>query len=60
MEIGMVAVIGAGTMGREIAYSAALGGYQAILEDVSEAMLEQGLEWIRGAFDEGIARQGNG
>jgi 3-hydroxybutyryl-CoA dehydrogenase len=56
MEIKTIAVIGAGTMGRGIAYSAALGGYQTILEDVSEAMLTQGLEWIRRTFDEGIAR----
>jgi 3-hydroxybutyryl-CoA dehydrogenase len=56
MEIKTIAVIGAGTMGRGIAYSAALGGYQTILEDVSEAMLEQSLDWIRSTFDEGIAR----
>lgn len=56
MEIRTIAVIGAGTMGRGIAYSAAFGGYQAILEDVSESMLAQGMEWINRAFDEGVAR----
>ena len=56
MDIKTIAVIGAGTMGRGIAYSAALGGYLTILEDVSEAMLEQSLDWIRSTFDEGIAR----
>ncbi|HEV2490744.1 MAG TPA: 3-hydroxyacyl-CoA dehydrogenase NAD-binding domain-containing protein [Candidatus Acidoferrales bacterium] len=56
MEIKTIAIIGAGTMGRGIAYSAALGGYRTILEDVSEEMLAQGLEDIRRAFDEGIAR----
>ena len=56
MEIKTIAVIGAGTMGRGIAYSAAFGGYQAILEDVSESMLAQGMEWINRAFDEGVAR----
>ena len=56
MYINTIAVIGAGTMGRGIAYSSALGGYQTILEDVSETMLAQGMEWIQRAFDEGIAR----
>ena len=56
MEIKTVAIIGAGTMGRGIAYCSALGGYQTILEDVSESTREQGLEYIRRAFDEGIAR----
>jgi 3-hydroxybutyryl-CoA dehydrogenase len=56
MEIKSVAVIGAGTMGRGIAYSAALAGYPAILEDVSPEMLEKSLGAIRAAFDEGIAR----
>jgi 3-hydroxyacyl-CoA dehydrogenase len=35
MEVKTIAVIGAGTMGRGIAYAAALGGYKTILEDVS-------------------------
>ncbi len=56
MEIKAIAIIGAGTMGRGIAYCSALAGYQTILEDVSESTREQGLEYIRGAFDEGIAR----
>ncbi|MFZ0211430.1 MAG: 3-hydroxyacyl-CoA dehydrogenase [Candidatus Acidiferrales bacterium] len=56
MEIKTVLVIGAGTMGRGIAYCSALAGYQTILEDVSQSMLEQALEYIGRAFDEGIAR----
>jgi 3-hydroxybutyryl-CoA dehydrogenase len=56
MEIKTVAVVGAGTMGRGIAYCSALAGYRTILEDVSESVLEQGLEYIRGALDEGISR----
>ncbi len=54
--IETIAVIGAGTMGRGIAYASALGGYRTILEDVSEQMLEKGMAYIRGAFDEGVAR----
>lgn len=56
MEIKTVAVIGAGTMGRGIAYCSALAGYRTILEDVSDAVLEQGLEYVRRALDEGISR----
>ncbi len=56
MEVNTIAVIGAGTMGRGIAYAAALGGYRTILEDISPAMLEQGLAYVREAFEDGVAR----
>jgi 3-hydroxybutyryl-CoA dehydrogenase len=56
MDVKTIAVIGAGTMGRGIAYAAALAGYRTILEDVSPQMLEQALDWIRQSLDEGIAR----
>jgi 3-hydroxybutyryl-CoA dehydrogenase len=56
MEIKTIGVIGAGTMGQGIAYTAAVGGYQTILEDISEAMLEKALESIRRALEEGMAR----
>ncbi len=56
MDVQTIAVIGAGTMGRGIAYAAAFGGYRTILEDVSPEMLTQGLAWIQQSFDEGVAR----
>jgi len=56
MDVNTIAVIGAGTMGRGIAYAAALGGYRTILEDISAAMLEAGLSYIRQALDEGVER----
>ena len=56
MEVKTIAVIGAGTMGRGIAYAAALGGYRTILEDVSEAMLSKAVAWIHEAFEEGVKR----
>jgi 3-hydroxybutyryl-CoA dehydrogenase len=56
MDVKTIAVIGAGTMGRGIAYAAALGGFQTILEDVSDAALVNALAWIREAFEEGIKR----
>src|SRR6266849_3982161 len=56
MDVKTIAVIGAGTMGRGIAYAAAFGGYNTVLEDVSRNVLEQGVAWIRQSFDEGVAR----
>lgn len=57
MEIKTIAIIGAGTMGRGIAYAAALGGYTTILEDVSGSMLAKATAWIREALDEGVSRR---
>ena len=56
MDVKTIAVIGAGTMGRGIAYAAALGGYNTVLEDVSRQMLEQGVAWIQQSFEECVAR----
>ena len=56
MDVKMIAVIGAGTMGRGIAYAAALGGYRTVLEDVSGEMLGQGMTWIKRSFEEGVLR----
>src|SRR5882757_4768774 len=56
MEVKTIAVIGAGTMGRGIAYAAAFGGYATVLEDISRRMLEESLCWITQAFAEGVSR----
>src|SRR3979490_2256238 len=56
MDVKTIAVIGAGTMGRGIAYAAAFGGYNTVLEDVSRHVLEEGIAWIRQSFEEGVAR----
>lgn len=56
MEVKTIGVIGAGTMGRGIAYAAAVGGYRTVLEDVSPQMLEQGVAYIQQALEEGVAR----
>jgi len=56
MNVKTIAVIGASTVGRGIAYAAALGGYNTILEDVSRQMLEQSITWIEQSFEEGVAR----
>jgi len=54
MEVKTIAVIGAGTMGRGIAYVAALGGYKTVLGDVSSAVLSKAMEWIHETFEEGV------
>lgn len=56
MDVKTIGVIGAGTMGRGIAYAAALGGYRTILEDVMPEMLAKGVAWICESFDEGVKR----
>jgi len=55
-EIKNIAVIGAGTMGRGIAYAAAFGGYTTVLEDISSQMLQESMLWITKSFEEGVAR----
>jgi 3-hydroxybutyryl-CoA dehydrogenase len=47
---GPVAVLGAGTMGRGIAFAALTAGYPTRLYDVSEAALQQAVEVIGGIF----------
>ena len=56
MEVKTIGVIGAGTMGRGIAYAAALGGYRTILEDVMPENLAMGTAWIKKALEEGVSR----
>src|SRR5438045_4996211 len=56
MDVKTIAVIGAGTMGRGIAYAAAFGGYNTVLEDVSRPVVDEGLAWIRRSFEEGVTR----
>jgi 3-hydroxybutyryl-CoA dehydrogenase len=55
-EIKTIAVIGAGAMGRGIAYAAAFGGYTAVLEDISPQKLHESMQWIMKSCEEGVAR----
>ena len=56
MDVKTIGVIGAGTMGRGIAYAAALGGYRTVLEDVMLEKLVDGTTWIKKALEEGVTR----
>ena len=49
-----IAIIGAGTMGRGIAQSAALAGYRVILYDVADDLLAQALDQIKASIDKGV------
>ena len=55
MQITSIAVIGAGPLGREIAYFAAKAGYQTVLEDVNSETIDRGLaaihEWLLAALE---------
>src|ERR1700689_5690876 len=50
-----IAVIGAGTMGRGIAHTGALGGYRTILEDLLPGALRKAENEIRANLDEAVA-----
>jgi 3-hydroxybutyryl-CoA dehydrogenase len=56
MDVKTIAVIGAGTMGRGIAYAGALGGFRTVMEDLSDAVLGDALGWMAEAFEEGVNR----
>jgi 3-hydroxybutyryl-CoA dehydrogenase len=53
-QIGTIAVIGAGIMGRGIAHAAALGGYRTILEDLLPAALRKAESEIRSNLDKAV------
>ena len=55
MSIQTVSVLGAGLMGRGIAYVAALGGYETRLQDTSKAALDKGLAEIHAILEKGVA-----
>ena len=55
MSVQRVAVLGAGIMGRGIAYVSALGGYRTVLQDSSEAALEKAHAEISAILEKGVA-----
>jgi 3-hydroxybutyryl-CoA dehydrogenase len=57
MAVRTIAVIGAGTVGREIAYASALAGYKTAVEDVVSGRLEQAIAWIGKSLDADVAQR---
>jgi 3-hydroxybutyryl-CoA dehydrogenase len=56
MDCKTVLVVGSGTMGLGIAHVSALGGYDTILNDVSEEQLRRAVDTIRGNMAKGVER----
>ncbi|MCH9649304.1 MAG: 3-hydroxyacyl-CoA dehydrogenase [Deltaproteobacteria bacterium] len=54
-ENSVIAILGAGTMGRGIAQVAALAGYRAHLFDVSAAALEKAVATVHRSLDKGVS-----
>ncbi|KGP73404.1 3-hydroxyacyl-CoA dehydrogenase family protein [Pontibacillus yanchengensis] len=51
-----VAVVGAGSMGHQIAMLSALGGYQTYLQDINEASLEKAKETLEGIMTKWVTK----
>ena len=56
MKIETIGVVGAGQMGNGIAHVAALSGYQVVLSDVSEQLVEKGLATVGKNLDRQVAK----
>jgi 3-hydroxybutyryl-CoA dehydrogenase len=57
MDIQAIAVVGAGLMGRGIAYAAAVGGFRTFLQDVSREALDRAVDQVRRDLDEAVSRE---
>ncbi len=55
MSVQNITVIGSGTMGHGIAHVAATGGYNVVLNDVSEALLKKNFDNIKRNLAKGVA-----
>ena len=53
-KIQRVAILGAGTMGRDITISCALAGFEVVLFDVSDSLLQNVLTSISESIDRGV------
>src|SRR5699024_12859184 len=56
MTIRNITVVGAGVMGRGIAYVSALAGFQTNLIDISENQLEDAMEQTKRTAEKGVER----
>jgi enoyl-CoA hydratase/3-hydroxyacyl-CoA dehydrogenase len=57
MDIRKVGVIGCGLMGAGIAQVAAQAGYETIVRELNEELLEKGLDHISAFLDKGVAKR---
>jgi len=56
MTVKTVAVVGSGTMGLGIAHVAALGGFDTVLQDVSEPQLRKAVDTIKANLAKGVEK----
>jgi 3-hydroxybutyryl-CoA dehydrogenase len=56
MKIRKVGVLGCGLMGAGIAEVAARAGFETVVREVSEEVVEKGLEKLRGSLDKAVER----
>jgi 3-hydroxybutyryl-CoA dehydrogenase len=56
MQIRTVGILGCGLMGSGIAQISAAAGYQTIVREVNDALLQKGLDRIHKFLDEGVAK----
>ena len=56
MTINHITVVGAGVMGRGIAYVSALAGFKTTLVDISESQLQDAIETTKQTAKKGVAR----
>jgi len=56
VRVETVAIIGAGLMGRGIAYASALGGFRTLIHDEVPGALDRAMNRIRKDLDEGVER----
>ena len=57
MDIKKVGVVGCGLMGAGIAQVAAQAGYETVVREVNDELLEKGLGAIRAFLDKGVAKK---
>ena len=57
MEIRKVGVIGCGLMGAGVAQVAAQAGYETVVREMNEELLEEGLGRISAFLDKGVAKR---
>jgi len=57
LNIKNITVLGAGIMGRGIAHVSCFGGFQTILYDISEEMLESASAGIKKNYDKAVEKK---
>lgn len=57
MDIDQISVIGSGTMGRGIAYVAALAGFSTVLHDIDPSRLDDARVWVDAALAKGVEKE---